>query len=121
MTINIPLKAFAFVAYTLALLGGAFGISYAVFEWRGDGEEASAYVNCANDALQTDIDESERLRRERPEAPDSPAVGAPQAAFDAYSQRFIQYEKEYDGWLERVEAVVRDYDEDVRACGDILD
>ena len=34
MTINIPLKAVAFVVYTLALLGGAFGISYAVFEWR---------------------------------------------------------------------------------------
>ena len=36
MTINIPLKAVAFVVYTLALLGGAFGISYAVFEWRDD-------------------------------------------------------------------------------------
>ena len=36
MTINIPLKAVAFVLYTLALLGGAFGISYAVFEWRHD-------------------------------------------------------------------------------------
>ena len=36
MTINIPFKAVAFVLYTLALLGGAFGISYAVFEWRDD-------------------------------------------------------------------------------------
>ena len=36
MTINIPVKAVAFVLYTLALLGGAFGISYAVFE--GDEE-----------------------------------------------------------------------------------
>ena len=36
MTINIPLKAVAFVLYTMALLGGAFGISYAVFEWRDD-------------------------------------------------------------------------------------
>ena len=38
MTINIPLKAVAFVLYTLALLGGAFGISYAVFDWRHDDE-----------------------------------------------------------------------------------
>ncbi len=36
MTIRIPLKAVAFVLYTLALLGGAFGISYAVFEWQDD-------------------------------------------------------------------------------------
>ena len=40
MTINIPLKAVAFVLYTLALLGGAFGISYAVFEWRDTGSTA---------------------------------------------------------------------------------
>ena len=37
MAIRIPLKAVAFVVYTLALFGGAFGISYAVFEWRDGG------------------------------------------------------------------------------------
>ena len=37
MTIRVSLRAVAFVVYTLALLGGAFGISYAVFEWRDDG------------------------------------------------------------------------------------
>ena len=42
MNIRIPLKAVAFVLYTLALLGGAFGISYAVFEWRDD-DEAPAF------------------------------------------------------------------------------
>jgi len=39
MTIRIPPKFLLFVLYTAALLGGAFGISYAVFEWR-DGETA---------------------------------------------------------------------------------
>ena len=34
MTIRLSLRAVAFVVYTVALLGGAFGISYAVFEWR---------------------------------------------------------------------------------------
>ena len=37
MTNGILLKVFALVAYTLAMLGGAFGISYAVFEWRDEG------------------------------------------------------------------------------------
>jgi len=37
VTIRISLRVVAFVVYTLALLGGAFGISYAVFEWRDDG------------------------------------------------------------------------------------
>ncbi len=36
MTIRIPLRFLLFVLYTTALLGGAFGISYAVFEWRDD-------------------------------------------------------------------------------------
>ena len=36
MTINISLRFVLFVVYTLALMGGAFGISYAVFEWRDD-------------------------------------------------------------------------------------
>lgn len=42
MTIRIPLGAVAFFVYTLALLGGAFGISYAVFEWRDDDEAFDA-------------------------------------------------------------------------------
>ncbi len=37
MAIRIPLRFLLFILYTAALLGGAFGISYAVFEWR-DGE-----------------------------------------------------------------------------------
>lgn len=36
MTIRIPLRVLLFVLYTGAILGGAFGISYAVFEWRDD-------------------------------------------------------------------------------------
>lgn len=54
MTINIPLKAVAFIIYTLALLGGAFGISYAVFEWRDDDEGLNA------SALEERIDELEQ-------------------------------------------------------------
>ena len=36
MTIHIPCMFLLFVLYTCAVLGGAFGISYAVFEWRDD-------------------------------------------------------------------------------------
>ena len=36
MTIHIPVRLLLFVLYTCAVLGGAFGISYAVFEWRDD-------------------------------------------------------------------------------------
>ncbi len=35
MNIYIPLKVL-FIVYTLALLGGAFGISYAAYEWQHD-------------------------------------------------------------------------------------
>lgn len=121
MTINIPLKAVAFVVYTLALLGGAFGVSYAVFEWRGNGEEVSEYVNCSNDALQTYIDRVEQEVRVRPVVPDWPGAGASEAAFDSYQQRFKQYEKEYEAHLERGDDISRDYDEEVRACADILE
>jgi hypothetical protein len=36
MTIRIPFRALLVVLYTAAILAGAFGISYAVFEWRDD-------------------------------------------------------------------------------------
>ncbi len=38
MTIQIPVRFLLFVLYTAAILGGAVGISYAVFEWRDEGE-----------------------------------------------------------------------------------
>ena len=120
MTINIPLKAVAFVVYTLALLGGAFGVSYAVFEWRGNGEEVSEYVNCSNDALQTYIDGVEQEVRVRPVVPDSAGAGTSEAALDSYQQRFKEYEKEYEAHLERGDDIGRDYEEEVRACADIL-
>ena len=71
MTINIPLKAVAFVVYTLALLGGAFGISYAVFEWRHDADEKDVSTEVAADeaeksfsmTLETDEDFKEAARR----------------------------------------------------------
>ena len=45
MTIRLSLRAVAFVVYTLALLGAAFGISYAVFEWRdGDGARDTSAI-----------------------------------------------------------------------------
>ncbi len=40
MTIRIPVQFLLFMLYTVAVLAGAFGISYAVFEWR-DGDGAS--------------------------------------------------------------------------------
>jgi len=53
MTINIPLKAVAFVLYTLALLGGAFGISYVVFEWRdSDGSGNTSAIEQRIDELE---------------------------------------------------------------------
>lgn len=36
MTIRIPVRALLFFLYTAAVLAGAFGISYVVFEWRDD-------------------------------------------------------------------------------------
>lgn len=36
MTVRIPLRALLSILYTAAVLGGAFGISYAVFEWRDE-------------------------------------------------------------------------------------
>ncbi len=54
MTVNISLRFVLFVLYTAALLGGAFGISYAVFEWRDDDEGLNA------SALEERIDELER-------------------------------------------------------------
>ena len=50
MTINISLRFVLFVLYTAALLVGAFGISYAVFEWRDDSPDKVA-VNERLDGL----------------------------------------------------------------------
>jgi len=44
MIARIPVRALLFVLYTVALLGGAFGISYAVFEWRDDENDAEPQV-----------------------------------------------------------------------------
>ena len=53
MTIRISLKVAAFVAYTVALLGGAFGISYAVFEWRdSDGSDNTSAIEQRIDELE---------------------------------------------------------------------
>jgi len=37
MTAGVARIAIAFAVYTLALLGAAFGIAYAVFEWQDEG------------------------------------------------------------------------------------
>ena len=50
MTIHISLRFLLFVLYTTALLGGAFGISYAVFEWRGGNVDSPAVFRCWEDA-----------------------------------------------------------------------
>ncbi len=41
MTTRIPVRVVLFVFYTLALLGGAFGVSVAVFEWRDASPDAA--------------------------------------------------------------------------------
>lgn len=38
MTLHIPAQVVAVIAYTAILLIGAFGISYAVHEWRDDSD-----------------------------------------------------------------------------------
>lgn len=59
MNIRIPLRAVAFIIYTLAILGGAFGISYGVFEWRDDeGSDTSS--------IERRIDELERESKAGP-------------------------------------------------------
>ena len=61
MTIRLSLRAVAFVVYTLALLGAAFGISYAVFEWRHDDGGAGD-----TSAIEQRIDELERASQAGP-------------------------------------------------------
>ena len=57
MTFNISLRFILFVAYTLALMGGAFGISYAVFEWRDDdGAFDASAIEERFDALEGKVD-----------------------------------------------------------------
>ncbi len=56
MTIRISLRVAAFVVYTLALLGGAFGISYAVFEWRdSDGSDNTSAIEQRIDVLEGNV------------------------------------------------------------------
>ena len=82
MTIRVSLRAVAFAAYTLALLGGAFGISYAVFEWRdGDGAGDTS-------AIEQRIDDLERKSKAGPNQAELDAQqceGALQAAADSVS------------------------------------
>lgn len=57
MTIRIPLRLVLFILYTAAVLGGAFGISYAVFEWReDDGGSDSGLTLESLDARIDDLD-----------------------------------------------------------------
>lgn len=56
MTIHIPVKFLLFVLYTAAVLGGAFGISYAVFEWRHDDEAAASDSGLTFESLDGRID-----------------------------------------------------------------
>ena len=54
MTIRIPIRFLLVVLYTGAILGGAFGISYAVFEWRDEGGESDGRVTL--ESLENRID-----------------------------------------------------------------
>ena len=51
MTIRTPVRFALFVLYTAAVLGGAFGISYIVFEWRDDAESDSTITESLNNRI----------------------------------------------------------------------
>ena len=51
MTIRIPVKFLLFILYTAAVLAGAFGISYAVFEWRDDDADSSVTIEQLDERL----------------------------------------------------------------------
>jgi hypothetical protein len=69
MTVHVPVRLVFFVLYSAAILVGAFGISYGVFEWRDDGEGSATELaaldyrisfvrdnfNSRVDALRTDL------------------------------------------------------------------
>ena len=113
MTLRIPTQLILGVLFLLAAWGGAFGIALIVVDSRG---ADSAYIDCIADAIERNLDRSEEHQGDRPVTPDSPAVGASQAAYDTYAQRFIQYEKEFDAWLERGREINQDYIDQERAC-----
>ena len=45
MTTRIPVRVVLLVFYTLTLLGGAFGVSVAVFDWRDASRELEGRVD----------------------------------------------------------------------------
>ena len=121
MTLRIPMQIVLGLLFLMASWGGAFGIAVAVVEWRGDGAKASEYVGCTNDALQKNVDQWKEHRAIRPVSPDSPGAGASSAAYDAYRQQWTQYEKDYENWVDRGDEFSAEYDEAVRACGELVD
>lgn len=58
MTIHIPVKLLLFVLYTCAVLGGAFAISYAVFEWKADSPDKTevSEVEASLEQLDDDVE-----------------------------------------------------------------
>lgn len=87
MAIRVPLRVVAFALYTLVLLGAAFGISYAVFEWRDEDEPtaptgqpeapngASEEEKSFSMTLETDDDFREAARRVGAFMPDFDCTG----------------------------------------------
>ncbi len=52
MTIRIPIRLVLFILYTAAVLGGAFGISYVVFQWRDDNGRSETTVESLDKRMQ---------------------------------------------------------------------
>ena len=113
MTIQVPLRALLFVLYTIAVLAGSFGISYAVFEWRGD---ESDYLECVAVVQNKYLDLWESHDDDLPVSPDSPRAGASQASYDAYSQQWAKYEKDRDVWTDKQRELNQGWIDETRAC-----
>lgn len=82
MTARIVRRSLLFVLYTAAVLGGAFGISYAVFEWRHDDVNSAAVFECLEEEW-TDYVGA------RMDAPDPPPRDAGEEALNQYDTDFV--------------------------------
>lgn len=90
-----------FVLYTVVVLGGAFGISYAVFEWRDDDVNSAAVFGRWEDAWDKYMDT-------RQDAPDPPPRGSSETAWNRYSDEFAAAKAHNELAWEEYEERVKD-------------
>jgi len=116
---RIPTPVIFGLIFLLASWAGAFGIAVLVTEWR-DGSHASEYINCIDEALLKDLDQSEQHVGTEPVAPNPPGASASAATWDTYQEGFKQYRQVFDNWAEQGREISREYTADTRKCSDIL-